>query len=101
MTLPAMDNIDEKVLLARRQAAHLLKINRSGPMKYVSTIITLLSVTMAAIMYRYYKTYKQYQPLLDGTASLEINDFLKEEHTLSAFSKVLAPATRLTAYPLP
>ena len=33
--------------------------------------------------------YKQYQPLLDGTASLEVNDFLKEDQTLLAFSKVL------------
>lgn len=36
MVLPAMDMVDHKVLLARRNAAQLLKINCTGPETYVS-----------------------------------------------------------------
>ena len=64
--------IEEGVVdTARRQALALLRANVVGPKKYVEM------------------TYSPHRSLMDGKASLEVENFLKEpENELPAFAKV-------------
>lgn len=40
-------------------------------------------------------TYDQYQPLLDGSASRDVDAFLKSDEELSVFGKVRTPSLKL------
>jgi hypothetical protein len=70
--IPHMDLHESAVGIARRQALTLLRRNVVGPKKYVEI------------------TYSPYRSLMDGNASLEVDNFLKhsEENELPAFAKV-------------
>ena len=62
---------ETEVAVARKQALSLLRANMAGPKKYVEM------------------TYTQYHSLMDGNASLEVDNFLKHaENELAAFGKV-------------
>ena len=69
--IPHMELHESAVDIARRQALTLLRRNVVGPKKYVET------------------TYSPYRSLMDGNASLEVDNFLKHsENELLAFAKV-------------
>lgn len=69
--IPHMELGETEVAIARKQALSLLRANMAGPRKYVEM------------------TYTQYHSLLDGNASLEVDNFLKHaENELAAFGKV-------------
>ena len=66
-----MELHESAVDIARRQALVLLRANVVGPKKYVEM------------------TYTPYHSLMDGNASLEVDNFLKHsENELPAFGKV-------------
>ncbi len=66
-----MELHESAVDIARRQALALLRRNVVGPKKYVEV------------------TYSPYRSLMDGNASLEVDNFLKHsENELPAFAKV-------------
>ena len=69
--IPHMELGETEVAVARKQALSLLRANMAGPKKYVEM------------------TYTQYHSLMDGNASLEVDNFLKHaENELAAFGKV-------------
>ena len=69
--IPHMELHESAVDTARRQALTLLRRNVVGPKKYVEII------------------YSPYRSLMDGNASLEVDNFLKHsENELPAFAKV-------------
>ena len=69
--IPHMDLDESVVSKARQQALVLLRANTAGPRKYVEA------------------TYTQYRSLMDGNASLEVDNFLKSsENELQDFGKV-------------
>ena len=39
-------------------------------------------------------TYEKYRPLLDGSASLDVDTFLKSDEELSMFGKVRTPSLK-------
>ena len=69
--IPHMELRESAVDIARRQALTLLRRNVVGPKKYMEI------------------TYSPYRSLMDGNASLEVDNFLKHsENELPAFAKV-------------
>lgn len=69
--IPHMELDEAEVNVARKQALSLLRANVARPKKYIEM------------------TYTQYHNLMDGNASLEVDDFLKHsENDLTAFGKV-------------
>ena len=66
-----MGHEESEVDSARKQALSLLRANVAGPKKYVEM------------------TYAQYHALMDGNASLDVDNFLKHsENELHDFKKV-------------
>ena len=69
--IPHMELGEVEVDQARKQALSLLRANFAGPKKYLE------------------QTYTQYHSLMDGNASLEVDNFLKHsDNELPAFGKV-------------
>jgi len=51
------------------EAMGIFKVNTAGPIRYLNS-------------------YRRYHDLLSGKASLDVTNFLKEEHSINGFKKV-------------
>lgn len=90
MLIPSVQLGERVVVTARERALQLLRMNLTGPQRLVLPPSGLPQETDTPLINCRYlsSTYEKYHSFLDGTASQEVDAFLKSEQELSTFGKV-------------
>ena len=92
MFLPAVELTDQVVVQAKHKAIALVRDNYPGARKYVVLYdVSCLTVyVLFSLNFRYVQdTYTRYYSFLDGSASLDLDNFLKSgEQELTFFGQV-------------